>query len=252
MLLKRRTSTALIVILLTIFFPLSKTYAAPFSINTTFWDKYTNADGTGLYFDILTSVYGKDKYTYTLEPWKRAQSSFVAGKGDSLLGEGPEMEYCHYSKWPVDADFYSAFYLKSKISSLPSSTKFNPYKVIWVRGYAIDTIVKGLKPFAEVDNIEQGIKMIIAGRADILIDYEADMKDYLTGKKLVSAENIVSSTDISGGFIYLCFRKGDAMNSNVKLFDDKMETLFKTGALAKIFAKYNRTKNYTQMIKFQK
>jgi polar amino acid transport system substrate-binding protein len=219
-----------------------------FSIVTTNWEKFTNTDGTGLYFDILTAVYGKNKFTYNFSPWKRAQASFIAGTGDALLGESGGFDYCHYPKWPIDADFFSAFHLKSKVPTWPGSKNLNDYKVIWVRGYEIASLVPGLKPFAEVDDNEQGLKMILGGRADILIDYDQDLKDLRTAKKLQESENIVSATDISGGYIYLCFRKGDSMNSQVKQFDEKMNELKKSGELLKLFKKHDRPKNYNKLM----
>jgi ABC-type amino acid transport substrate-binding protein len=224
----------------------------PFSIISTPWDKFTSVDGTGLYFDILNSIYGREKYTFNLVPWKRAQSSFKTGKGDALLGESGGFEYCHYPKWPIDADFFSAFHLKSKVSSWPGVNNLSSYKVIWVRGYEIASLVPGLKPFAEVDDNEQGIKMIIGGRADILIDYDQDLKDLRLAKKLNADENLVSATEISGGYLYICFRKGEAMDSQVKQFDEKMTSIQKSGLLSQLFSKYNRSKNYNKLLEYTK
>lgn len=224
-----------------------KAEVKPFTIVTTPWDKYTNPDGTGVYFDILNKVFGKNSFNYNLVPWKRAQSIFSAGTGDALLGESDSKEYCQYPKWPIDADFFSAFHLKSKVPHWPGANKLKDYKVIWVRGYELGTAVPGLKPFAEVDDNQQGIKMIVGGRADILIDYDQDLKDYRLAKNLDEKENLVSPTDISGGFIYLCFRKNEAMKSLMNQFDKKMTDLKKNGSLLKIFKKYDRLKNYKKL-----
>jgi len=226
--------------------------AKQFSIKilTAPWDKYTAADGSGLYFDILNEVYGREHFTFQLVPWKRAQVSFAGGEGDMLLGESGGVENCQYPKWPLDADFFSAFHLKSKIPQIPGSKDFNNYKVIWVRGYNIQNFVPGLKAMTEVDDLEQGIKMILGGRADILIDYDEDLKDYRTQKKLSVLENLISPTDISGGFIYSCFRKDKKNEPLVVQFDQQMNHLQKSGKMKALFQKYDRIKNYNKILEF--
>lgn len=220
------------------------------TVLTASWANYTNSDGSGLYFDILNLVLRKDQYDFKLVPWKRAQESFSSGRsGDLLLGEAGGMDYCRYPKWALDADFFSAFYLNGNLPSMASQAELAKHKLVWVRGYEIGKFAPSLKAYQEVDNMEQGVKMVKGGRADVLIDYDQDLKDYIKATKLDPKEHLVSSTDISGGLIYLCFKKDKKYDGLMKAFDQKMEKAFLNGSLKKIFEKHNRLKNYEKVIR---
>ncbi len=219
------------------------------NIITSEWNNYTNKDGSGLYFDILNLTLGKDKINYVFSPWKRAQIDFSSKKFQGILGESGGVDYCLYPKWPIDADFFSALHLKSKIQSWPGINNLKNYKIIWVRGYNLNLFEPKLKPYAEVDNVEQGIKMIIGGRADILIDYDQDLKDYLHKNSLSNTENLITPTEISGGYIYFCMQKDSKYKDILDKFDINMEMLKKSGELRNLFKKYNRIKNYDKIIK---
>jgi polar amino acid transport system substrate-binding protein len=226
---------------------------AKLSVLSASWEKYTNKDGSGLYFDILDSTIGKDAYSFKLVPWKRAQEEFERGKADLLLGEAADMKYCLYPKWPIDADFFSAYYLKSKVSELPSLSEMAKFRLVWVRGYDIHKFAPELKSYSEVDDLQQGMTMVKMGRADILIDYDQDMKDYLKKNSLDAKEHQVVSTPISGGSIYLCVNpKLAGSREFVKSFDEKMDENFKSGALEKIFKKWERLKNFKTLIERKK
>jgi polar amino acid transport system substrate-binding protein len=236
---------------MTLLFSHPKAIAKPLSIITSQWEKYTNPDGTGIYFEILNEVYGKGGYEFKLAPWKRAQEEFKQGKFGALLGEAGGIDYCNYPKWPIDADFYSAFYKKSKIPSYPGLSKLPNFRVVWVRGYDIGSYAPGLKPFAEVDNLEQGMKMIAGGRADILIDYDQDMRDLRHQLSLADSEFEISPSDISGGYIYLCFKKDSAVDKGIQQFDEKMSSMEKSGKLKAIFLGQGRGKNYDKIVSLQ-
>jgi ABC-type amino acid transport substrate-binding protein len=216
------------------------------SVITAPWDRYTNKDGTGLYFDILNSTIGKESYNYKVVPWKRAQDQFQKGRADILMGESGDLKYCQYPKWAIDADFFSAFYLKSKISNLTAD--LSPFKLLWVRGYELQNFDPKLKAFEEVDDYTQGIKKVMAGRADILLDYDQDLKEYIKIQKLDEKEFMVTPTNISGGKIWLCFGAGEKYNHLAKEFDSKMNQLHKSGDLKKLFLKYNRIKNFEKVL----
>jgi len=90
--------------------------------------------------------------------------------------------------------------------------------------------------------------MILKNRADIFIDYDEDLKDYIKSKKLNPEEHLVNPSHISGDYIYTCFKKDSEGKKLAQQFDQKMNELFKSGDLKKIYLKYNREKNYQKII----
>jgi ABC-type amino acid transport substrate-binding protein len=225
----------------------NKSYSDPLKAVTSQWDKYTNTDGTGIYFELLNATLGASAFKYTIRPWKRAQTEFRNGKFDFLIGETENLPHCKYPQWPIDADFFSSFSLQKKFKKWPGTKNLGPLKVIWVRGYDLHLYAPELKAFEEVDNLEQGMKMIIAERADVLIDYDQDIKDRIIQMRINSKEVTVNSTDISGGLIYLCFQNKKHLASTIATFDKKMFEMDQLGKLRTLFLKYDREKNYLKL-----
>ncbi len=216
---------------------------------TSHWEKYTEKDGTGLYFELIDKTLGMDKFNPKLIPWKRAQNEFKKNKGDILLGESTINKDCHFPKWSIDADFFSYFYLKSNIKNKPVADDLkNKFRVIWVRGYGLHESAPEISKYEEVDDMKQGIDMVLKHRTDILIDYDEDLKDYIKSRKLNPREHIVEPSSISGDYIYVCFKKNKQGESLAEQFDQKMNQLYNSGELKKIYLKYDREKNYDTVI----
>lgn len=216
---------------------------------TAHWEKYTEKDGTGLYFELIDKTIGMDKFNTKLIPWKRAQNEFKKNKGDILVGESTLNKDCHFPKWAIDADFFSLFYLKSHINQKPLVQDLNnKFKIVWVRGYGLHESAPAISKYEEVDDMKQGIDMVLKQRADILIDYHEDLKDYIKSRKLDPLEHVVEPSSISGDYIFVCFKKNQQGESLAEQFDQKMNQLYKSGELKKIYLKYDREKNYDKVI----
>ncbi len=216
---------------------------------TSPWEKYTEKDGTGLYFELIDKTLGMEKFNTKLIPWKRAQTEFKKNKGDLLVGESTLNKDCHFPKWAIDADFFSLFYLKSTIKDKPLAHDLhNKFKIVWVRGYGLHESAPEISKYEEVDDMKQGIDMVLKRRADILIDYDEDLKDYIKSRKLNPTEHNVEPSSISGDYIYVCFKKNKEGESLAEQFDQKMNQMYKSGELKKIYLKYDREKNYQKVI----
>ncbi len=229
--------------------PLLSAESQKLNLLTAPWEKYTEKDGTGLYFELIDKTLGMENFNFKLMPWKRAQNEFKKNNGDILLGESTTNKNCRFPQWAIDADFFSFFYLKSRVSEIPIAQDLkSKYKMIWVRGYGLHESAPEISKFEEVDDMKQGIDMILKKRADILIDYDEDLKDYIKSRKLDPNEHVVVPSSISGDYIYVCFKKNPKGESLAEKFDQKMNQLYKSGELKKIYLKYEREKNYNKVI----
>lgn len=210
---------------------------------TAQWPKYTNPNGTGFYFEFLDLIYGNKSYTYKLTPWKRAQIDFKNGKADILLGEGELNESCHRPKYPMDIDIFAMFYSNEKFKDKPILQNLNKTKVIWVRGYDIAKY-SGLTPYEEVDDLDVGIKKIISGQADVLIDYEGDIQSQLKALKINKKTFVVASAEFKGGTINVCFKKNENSIKQVQFYENKIEEIRKNGSLEKLYKKFGLSERY--------
>lgn len=223
--------------------------APKLTLLTSHWEKYTEKDGTGLYFEVIDRTLGIAKFDIKLIPWKRAQNEFKKNKGDVLVGESNTNKDCHFPKWAIDADFFSFFYLKSNVKAKPTEHDLQKkFKIVWVRGYGLHEFAPEISKYEEVDDMKQGFEMVLKNRADVLLDYHEDLKDYIKSRKLDPQEHIVEPSRYSGSFINICFKKNQQGETLAHLFDQKMNQLYKSGELKKIYLKYDREKNYEKVI----
>ena len=84
-------------------------------IVTEEWEKCTNADGSGLYFDIIRAVFEPEgvKVSLQLMPYARAVETFQAKKADAVVGTyADEVDDAVYPKWHFAADDVSTLILK--------------------------------------------------------------------------------------------------------------------------------------------
>ncbi|MCX6118402.1 MAG: hypothetical protein NT027_12725 [Proteobacteria bacterium] len=226
----------------------SDAYSKDLKIVTAPWEGYTEKDGSGLYFELFRKAMGVSKIDFVLMPWKRAQTQMEAKKFDVILGESTDIKYCSYPKWPIDADFFSIFSSIEKMPVWPDKSDLPRYRFLWVRGYNLSQLASGLTAFQEINDVEEGMRMIAAGRADALIDYDADLREKQIKLKLNPKMFHVAKTNLSGGLIYACFAKQEGVHPDAKIFDAGMENLYKTGELRKIFEKYKRIQNFDKIV----
>ena len=93
------------------------TFAAPA------WEGYTNADGSGLYWDLLKQVYapyGLDVKFINM-PWNRANKLMTAGSMvDGVPGEIPGVEGKLYAQLPIDIEYHGVMHA-AKTPASPAS-----------------------------------------------------------------------------------------------------------------------------------
>ncbi len=214
---------------------------------TEYWERFTNRDGTGLYLEAVKGAI--PEMDVSIMPWKRAQTEFEGGKFDGIIGADDSLN-CTYPKWPIDSNKLAAFYRRESIPKYTNVSALFGKKVVWVRGYGFDKYAQ-IKPAFEVDTMQAGIKMVLSGRADVLIDYLPDMRKFLESQQYAKDKFASEDVEFSAGGIFLCF-KGSRAKDLADRFDAHMDKLQQTGELKKIYARYMSEKDYIEMLKHKK
>jgi len=212
------------------------------------WPGYTERNGSGHYSSLIEKLFGKDNFSITLMPWKRARAEFGKGKFDGIIGED-NMQQCEYPKWPIDSNKLGVFYRKEALAKYGGVKSLQGKKVIWVRGYDLQKF-GDVKADFEVDDAIAGMKMIIAGRADVLIDYTADMQAQFEKDKISKEKFAIEDVEFSAGGIYVCF-KGPKAKENAAKFDAEMDKLDASGQLLAHYKQWSTEAFYHMMKKFK-
>ncbi|MHC6223770.1 substrate-binding periplasmic protein [Pseudomonas sp. X10] len=197
------------------------------------WLDYTNADGTGLAWDVLRKVFepaGVEVRIQTV-PYSRAIGLVKRGDADAWVGSYKEENADNlYPRWHFDMDHIYALGLASQ--PVPTLATLNHYRLAWVRGYDFHNYLPGIEHYREIQRREGILPMLEHNRVDFYVDALTEI-DYVLG--LSQQPELYRRTHIAELPLYLAFARNEAGEALRALFDQRMEKLARSGELKPIF-----------------
>lgn len=236
---KRFIFTVLFVFLCAVLYSEDKTI----KIVTEEWEGSTNADGTGIYFDIVREVFEKNGYILDISIMKyiQAKKRVQSGESDMVLGvyEGEETGVI-FPKYHFSSDDVTVLYLKG--GSYKNEKSLENKNVGWIRGYSYEKYIKTNMKIQRLDERENGVNMLAKKRLDYFIDniYDIegtieelglDLKNFET--KLIKFLNL-----------YPCFANNEKGATLSKIWDKEMDKLVKNGRIKELHKEYDMLYNY--------
>ncbi|WP_442111976.1 substrate-binding periplasmic protein [Pseudomonas sp. NUPR-001] len=204
------------------------------------WEDYTNADGTGIAWDILRKVFepaGVKVVVFSV-PYSRAIGLVKRGEADAWVGSYHEESPDNlYPRWNFDTDHIYALSLASK--PLPTPENLGQFKLSWVRGYDYQRYLPKISDYREVQRREGILPMLERGRVDFYIDAQTEV-EYVLDQAPESERSKFRSTHIAELPLYLAFGKNDNGRALQALFDQRMEKLVANGELRAIFSHWSQ------------
>ncbi|WP_017902312.1 substrate-binding periplasmic protein [Pseudomonas asplenii] len=197
------------------------------------WADYTNADGSGLAWDVLREVFEPRgvKVEIRSEPYVRSAGLVERGEADAWVGSySKEISGVLYPRWNYDTDHIYAVGLASKPA--PSLERLGSYRLAWVRGYKYQKYLPNVRDFNEIQRRDGILPMLQHGRADFYIDALSEVDAVLAQAQDPS---LFSRTHLAELPLYLGFANNERGRALRELYDQRMGELVKAGRLRKIF-----------------
>ena len=218
---------------------LEQTLPAEIHVASEVWENHSNADGTGLAWDLLRAVFEPAgvKLVADSEPYTRSIGLAQRGKVDAALGMyRDEVDDLDFPRWPYAADRVVALGL----TRLPKPTlqTLANYRLIWVRGYAFQDQLHSVGRYQEVQRREGIPAMLREGRADFYIDDDAEV-DFLLAS--LEQPTDLQVTELQLLPLYLAFARTERGRALKQLYEQRMDVLVRSGSLRAIF---NRWKDH--------
>ena len=218
---------------------LEQTLPAEIHVASEVWENHSNADGTGLAWDLLRAVFEPAgvKLVGSSEPYTRSVGLAQRGKVDAALGMyRDEVGDLDFPRWPYAADRVVALGL----TRLPKPTlqTLAHYRLIWVRGYAFQDQLHSVGRYQEVQRREGIPAMLREGRADFYIDDDAEV-DFLLAS--LEQPTDLQVTELQLLPLYLAFARTERGRALKQLYEQRMDVLVRSGSLRAIF---NRWKDH--------
>ena len=205
------------------------------------WEDYTNKDGTGMYWDIISSIYSNEdiKLKPSTVPWNRAMKMVTKYQTyNAIVGEYLETEEnLLFPKYPIDVEYLS-------VLSSNTTEKWNGIesltgkRVGWVKDY--DVIPSDQRDFTlrEFRTTEQGIDLLNQGKLDYIIDEWDEVAVVLKGKNL-SIENYRMNDMPEGTDVYVAFADSAISKVLIEIYNEQVEAMVKSGKMQAIYEKWD-------------
>lgn len=211
-------------------------------IATPAWEKQTNEDGTGLFFDIIRRIYEPEgiKMAFEIVPWKRAENMVALNHADAMLcvaeqNIGDQLS----SRYPIYADSVVAIFKKEKAAKWNGQKSLEKMKAIWLRGYDMhkNPGMGELKlNFDEIDSHDQAWKMLKNNRAEVYIETLVDVWEPAK-RNGIDMNNYQAETLWTENY-YVAFSKSDKSKELIEIYDKKIPEMLQSGELKKLFEKW--------------
>ncbi|PRA24799.1 transporter substrate-binding domain-containing protein [Pseudomonas poae] len=197
------------------------------------WDDYTNADGTGLAWDVLRRVFepaGIQLQTRTV-PYTRSIGLAQRGEVDGWVGSyRDEATGVLYPHWNLDSDHIYALGLTS--TATPTAATLGNYRLAWVRGYKYEDYLPNVRRFNQIERRDGILPMLLHARADFYIDALTEATEVL---KQTDDPSRFRLTHIAELPLYVGFADNERGRGLMVVFDQRMAVLVKSGELKPIF-----------------
>lgn len=141
------------------------------------WQEYTNADGTGTYWDIVRAVYGKH---YQLEfistSWSRAVKLVENGRADILVGSykdtRPELIFPQ-NHLDIEYPLYAIY--DKNLQNIKTVGDLAGLIVAGKKDYGLQRFFPPSCQFYGVEYIDDIVRLIDKGRVDVAITYQVNI-----------------------------------------------------------------------------
>ncbi len=206
------------------------------------WPRQTQADGTGLFFEILRNVYEPVGITLTYEfvPWKRAERMIQKKQADvrvAVVRSRPDQLMPIY---PLYVDYTVAVFKKTAVQRWKGMETLDGQRAVSMRGYNFHKFpeFEGIHiDWAEVNTHKQAWKMLHYDRVDFYIDALIDVGHYIRTHHIdmtpYQMEILYSKN------AYLEFAHTPRSETLLHIYERRIVELLRSGDLERIFAKWN-------------
>lgn len=222
------------------------------------WPGYSNADGSGLYFELLKAVFEPAGVAVNIRihPILRGIASLHSGEhadvmladwGRQHLVKSPQyqLERIIFPHYPIFVEYVEAVFAPESTLSWQQLKADSSKRLAWLRGYNYD-IHLGLEqhPVTLLNSGEQGFKMLIKGKIDCYLNDRSDLDvlvDTDVAKAVAWRKELVTTRKL-----YPLFHNDPRGQRFSDIYDRRMAAMQKSGELQRLYQRFG--KDYQQVL----
>lgn len=229
---------AILLTLLLSGFSLSTAAETTIVVATDLWPPYfTRQSGDGLYQEILRKVYPGHQIRYIYTSYARSKHLVITGKADLWLASYADEEaQALYPRYPYDADILTLV----RLSSTPWQhfQNLQNSNVGWIQAYELDKYLPDLSMnIYEVPSIEDGLRMLLAGRIHYYLDDRWNVEDYLQSNPQIN--QAVKHSNLALLPLYPGFANNARNQALIRQWDKALAELQQSGQLEAMYKSFD-------------
>ena len=198
------------------------------------WQDHTNADGSGLAWDILRQVFEPEGIELVIQsvPYTRSIGLVQRGEADAWVGSYRNEVDADvlYPRWHYDVDQISALGLVGQ--PVPSQATLGEFRLVWMRGYEYQRYLPNLKHYREIQRRSGILPMLDYGHADFYIDAQTEVDEVLGGAADRAGYRVTPLIRLP---LYLGFADNPRGRALAQLYDRRMAQLVESHSLRPLF-----------------
>ena len=212
------------------------------SVVAPVWKGYTNTDGSGVYWDVIRAIYEPIGITVKTKniAWNRAMKMVSKYHTyNAIIGEYIDTsEKLIFPIFPIDIEYMSLLSKNNAGHSFNGLASLTGKKVGWIKDYDVLPEEKRNFELIEFRGIDQGIKFLNSGRIDYLIDDWDEIAEAMNKNNMNSQDYTVDPMP-EGKAIYTAFADDQISKELIKIYNERIPVLSRSGELAKIYEKWD-------------
>jgi polar amino acid transport system substrate-binding protein len=233
--------TALLLLALVFSLPVQAAPGAPEQVRivSEVWEGHTQADGTGLAWDILRLIFEPAGIELAIKtvPYMRSIGLVQRGQADAWVGSyfNEVDDGVFYPREAYDADQIVALGLAEK--PVPTLESLGQYRLAWMRGYEYQRYLPNLRQYREIRRREGLFGMLQLGHVDYYLDALSEVQEALQQAEQPQLYRVSVLTWLP---IYLGFADNPRGRTLAAVYDQRLERLKGNGELREVFARWQQ------------
>ena len=203
------------------------------------WPGYTNADGSGLAWEIMRLIFEPAgvRVDTRSEVYTRGVGLVQRGEADAWLGSYRDQDLggVIYPRGSYAVDPVVALGLSSKPAPTPNDLA--KYRLTWIRGYGYQRHLPGVVGYEEIRRRDGVLEMLERGRADFYIDALPEVQALL---RACTQPDRYRITELAGLPMYPGFAATARGRSLAALYDRRLLALKDDGSLRALYGRWNQ------------
>lgn len=211
------------------------------SVVAPVWDGYTNADGSGLYWEVLQAIYEPVGITIKTAnvPWNRAMKMVTRySVYNAIVGEKKDTEEdLLFPKYAIDVEYMSVLTMANRKMPWEGVASLAGKKVGWMKDYDVISEKERNFELTEYRTVAHGLELLEAGRIDYMIDEWDEISEAVAANGQDMTRYVMNEMP-NGSDNFVGFANTALSQILIEIYNERLPVIYQDKTLQAIYKKW--------------